>query len=358
VTGGAGGRMRARAIGLSTLALLAIAELAWWRLSVAPVAPPPAVAHDDGGLPWLDDAIDDDPDASSSSVAYDCAGLPFDDASVTCDDAPTALSRLVEASENDPSSRTAGLDDADWALWREAVRGASTLDATKLSTEERIVAQNALLRIGVRSMGRDESDARNDIARDCAQGVARLALPAPALAELGDAAEPGVERWLGPRDAWIDKHPFTRPLMHDGVFAFTMAFRPIGTGRLRARMGQLVAVDTDGLAHVTALVGKIELRRGHAHGAPACVLLRDPRRSRCGVPAGLRAVVSLDHLPANTFFNRVAPGRVGCESCHGGSSPFNLAPFDAGEAEPQMRDRRLSFLATASDRAAELARLR
>jgi hypothetical protein len=217
------------------------------------------------------------------------------------------------------------------------------------------VAQNAALRIGVRSLGGRESDGRNDVTLACARLVARLAQPGSTLAALGDAPTPQVDVWLGPREMWLDKRPFMRPLMHDGVFAYTMAFRPLQVGRVRAMMGQLVALDTDGLAHVTPLVGKVELRRGRAHVAPACVLVRDPRRARCGIPAGLRAVASLDHLPKNTFFRRVAPGRVGCESCHAGGSPFNLELFDAGNAETQLSERRAAFLAAANDRARELS---
>ena len=311
---------------------------------------------DDSGGVGFETGTDQDSDAAGTEVAYDCSGLPFEATTAACDDAPTPLSRLVEASENDPWSRIEGPDDADWALWRDGVRAAASLEPSALDVDERIVAQNALLRIGVRSLGGRESDARNDITRDCADLVARLALPASTLAGLGDAPTPEIDRWLGPRDRWLDKRPFARPLMHDGVFVYSMAFRPFQVGHARAMMGQLVAIDTDGLAHVTPVVGKIELRRGRAHSAPACVLVRDPRLVRCGVAAGMRAVRSLDHLPKNTFFARVGSGRVGCESCHGGTSPFNLALFDAGDAETQMRDRRASFLASANDRAAEPGR--
>ena len=344
---------------ISALTAIAAAGLAYvaWRAAPASVPTPTSPSGDDGQA-WLEAGVDQDTDAAATAVAYDCSGLPFEVATATCDDAPTTLSSLVEASENDPFVRAEGPDEPDWALWRDAVRAAASLDPSSLDVQERVVAQNAVLRIGVRSMGGRESDARNDIARDCARLVARLALPAAALVELGDAPTPEVERWLGPRDRWLDKRPFTRPLMHDGVFMYSMAFRPLQAGHVRAMMGQLVAIDTDGLAHVTPVVGKIELRRGRAHAAPACVLVRDPRLARCGVPAGLRAVLSLDHLPKNTFFARVGPGRVGCESCHGGSSPFNLSLYDAGDADSQMRDQRASFLASANDRAAELAALR
>jgi hypothetical protein len=371
--------MRAWTVRIAALAGAVVIGLGYvaWRAAPAPLAPQPppestaplvpsgpatppprAELPERGDASWLDVVVDEEPDAFAIDVGYDCSGLPFEVATAACDDTPTPLSRLVEASENDPFARTEGPDDADWALWRDAVRVAKTIDPSSLSVEERVVAQNAALRMGVRSIGGRESDARNDIARDCARLVQRLALPAGTLVDLGDAPTPEVDQWLGPRDRWIDKRPFLRPLMHDSVFAYSMAFRPLQAGHVRAMMGQLVAVDTDGLAHVTPLVGKIELRRGHAHVAPACVLVRDPRLARCGVPAGLRAVLSLDHLPKNTFFHRVAPGRVGCEACHAGSSPLNLGLYDAGDALEQMRDRRVSFLSSASGRAADLAALR
>ncbi len=362
---------------MATLGLASAAYVAWRhgaRPAIVPAAPPLeppsaspsesayagafAVFGEDAGRPWLAAAVDDEPDAAfTGDVAYDCSGLPFADAAPPgCDDTPTPLSRLVEASENDPWALPEGPTEADWDEWRDALAAAAALDPATMTRDDRIVAQNAALRIGVRSLHADQSDPRHDVTRPSARLVARLALPAAQLDVLGDAPAPELEAWLGSRSQWVDKRPFQRPLMHDGVFLFSMAFRPFQAGRLRAMMGQLVAIDVDGRAHVTPLVGKVELRRGRAHAAPACVLVRDPRRARCGVPAGLRAVTSLDQLPKNTFFRRTAPGRVGCESCHGGSSPFHLGFFDAGDAAEQLRDRRASFLASASDRAAELAR--
>src|SRR5579872_3770369 len=156
--------MRARGLGIAAttaVVVVAGAALALWRRSpspAGPAAPGPAPASavvsaaarldlpDDGGRPWLDDAVDEDPDGARGDVAYDCAGLPFAEPGPPCDDTPTPLSHLVEASENDPSSRPEGPEDADWVLWRDAVRAAGSLDPDSLAIEDRIVAQNAVLR--------------------------------------------------------------------------------------------------------------------------------------------------------------------------------------------------------------------
>lgn len=231
----------------------------------------------------------------------------------------------------------------------------------RLNWQERVLAQNLALRV-VASPGCVDPPttgghpARGQAPRAlAARVVRRMALPEETLRRLGAAPMPDLDRFTGSRARWHDMEARQVPLIHDGMEAFTRAFRPIRSGTTRAIFSQLLAVDTRWTPHVTPLVGRVELRQGLGPDAPACVAKLAPGRLRCKV-GGLLPIAGTtpDAKHVRSVFVDFVLDRMRCNECHGESSPRARTPGDAlfgdlgllapGKAGHHLTRRRAEFL--------------
>jgi len=293
---------------------------------------------DAGSAAWIAErptARESDEEALVRGAIYDCSGAP----TVACADAETPLSGLEHAAELFIDGNHHGPDAAALETARDALAAAHAVDPATLSVEERIAGQGVALRIALGALPSDRA-----VAGSTRTLIAKLALPAKELERLGSEPSAELDALIGPRAQWIEKKPVFIPLLHEQLFHATMAFRAVQHGELRAVFGQFIAIDRDGRPHITPVIGELELRRGTSLAAPACALVHDVRRARCGAPSGLRAVMSPDDLPRAPFFLKRPEGRVGCPTCHSRGSAFSLATLE-GSVTAHLAERRKPLLA-------------
>ena len=328
---------------------LALTAALWWTAQqpkrIAPANP----------AAWLErDAVNvDPPDAAPFvGVPYDCQWLParppcaFDAGTIEADVAVVRAQSAVGWGPSDP--RASGSLD-------EALARLNAVDLAGLTTRQRVVLQNELLGLAIARVLRrpttmmmmravDENDgARHEAERRAVTAaIAHFALAPSELDRLGSEPEPELDAWLGPRASWIDKRTPRSGLVHDSSFALRMHFRPVLAGSVRAIFGQLAAFDSAWRAHITPYVGEVELRRGRAHTAPACL-------ARLELGCGLRPASPM-LAGGSQFFGGASDGRVFCEACHleagGVTNQNNLAPASPSEAPAIVDARRDAFIAT------------
>ena len=256
-----------------------------------------------------DDAAPDAP-ADTRLVVHDCAGLG--PAAPTCAASSAPWDALIEASERltEIPARHTPPPAEFWTPLDEALGRAASARLDEMQPKERIAAQNAALFLALSAKGHAD-----DLSGRARAYVRSLAFPA---ASRPTATDPdlGLEAWLGPKSAWIERGRHTTPLMHESVHAFTRVFRLVRTPALRANFSQLVALDDRGEPYLTSVVGSIEVRRGTARDAAACVILPSAARQRCGIGAGLAAVTDVSALPDSHFLGHGSNGLVRCNTCH------------------------------------------
>lgn len=281
--------------------------------------------------------------AASSAVAphavrYDCGPLG-EVATEPCEAAPPWLGELERYGGyiTDQGMTRTTREQCRAAL--AALRAGVAHDLEALSTEARVLAQNAALRIFISAPKRCDYAGVHGVGPPAARLVQRLALPPAVLNTLGAAPIAELDDWIGQRARWRDmatERPSTKKtLFHDQADKHTRIFRPVRSGDTRAIFSRVIAIDTDWQPRVTSLVAKVELRRGLDDAAPACGAKIDLDRIQCG--AHLKVVSDLEKLPISRFFFRVQEGHVGCNQCHirTANKGANLVPLaaDAGGAE-------------------------
>lgn len=285
-------------------------------------------------------ATDADPEpVMEPAVTYDCGFVSIP--SSTCPSSPAWIGQLDRLGAAFIAERGTAPTRDECRLASTALDRLLAVDPATLTTVERIVAQNGALRIvGPRTCGPEFPE----LSAKAARAVGHAALPAEALAALGDAPLPDLVDWLGPTRTWRDRRTETAPLFHDTMEFFTRAFRPVRGEKALAVFSQLVAVDTDWRVHVTPVVGRIELRAKAEREAAACIGKLDPGRLRC--ETGRIRPVPEEALPTNVFVRLTAPGRVDCNRCHGSDETHaNLS--DLTDPKAHLRERRRRFLAEA-----------
>ena len=295
-----------------------------WLMACVPApapAPAPKVHHARVSVSAREDPVWVDPDdalfaaplAGEIGLPYDCRGVRPGPGWAS----PTthATARLVAVVDPDSPER---VEETPELL--EALSDASNQDPTALTIFERVVVQSTALSLALR--------AHDELAERAWSVVERFAATPQELEALGSVADVSVEGWLGPRRSWHDRKGEQcgdgRLLLHDRFFAGARAFRPIRTGAWRALVAQLVAIDTQGGAHVTPFVGQIELRRGLDPEAPVCIVHLDEEALRGGAPGGLRRA-QLDRLAPTRLVQHASPGAIACMNCHGG---HGIGDFD------------------------------
>jgi hypothetical protein len=266
--------------------------------------------------------------AHAEGVVFDCA--PF---------VPRELTACRRARADDPAVRLLAAaqelprflalhvpPEARWSALRRAVDGATALDPASETVPERVQLQNAALRIAVYA-----GHERPTLTGAALRLVERLALPAATLNALGEEPTSGLERWIGPASTWRVKDRRGRATLHGSLHQEMRYFRPVQAGQHRVIFSQLLAVDSTGHPHLTPFCGELEARYDRAVDASACVAEVELGALRCGAPVGLRPVDASAH-PATHLFHLVAFGRVGCPSCHGARSAFNLPEAPPADA--------------------------
>lgn len=286
------------------------------------------------------DFADGDADARVG-VTYDCRGFGPERAPRAKPIAASIaeLVRVVDPSSSDTLASSEATVSALDAVAR--------LEPERLDVFERVVVTNTALSVVLR-VSSDEYGAV-----PLAKVVARaFALPAETLEALGAEVDPVVERWLGPRALWSDRKGVScgdgRALRHDRTYRGARAFRPVRSGDTRALVAQLVAIDTDGMAHVTPYVGEIEVLRGAGAARSTCVAELDADGLRAGAPGGLRRV-RREGVPHTPFIKPAGAGAFGCGACHaesgsGGAGDFADVPRDEGASLMQNRRRAVGAL--------------
>jgi hypothetical protein len=242
-----------------------------------------------------------------------------------CAPATDALADLVRAANGFtpggvPCLQTALLPPTWPKTVTAALAGAARVDLHSLSRTERIVAQNAALRLAlcVGSMGQPKP-ASSAIGRAAFGIVKRFALPAADLDQGNDTPDDAIAAWLGQPSTWKDRLTPSAHSLHQTGMGLTLSERPVLAGALWANIGNAVAVDTALHAHVTNVVGKIDMRRSDASGAN-CVASLDLAWLRCGAPMGLHLVDALaaEKTPpsSDALLFAVHSERLRCRLCH------------------------------------------
>ncbi|HEV8321466.1 MAG TPA: hypothetical protein VG389_07620 [Myxococcota bacterium] len=290
---------------------------------------------------------------ADGALAYTCEGLP---AEVPLAAAFTAAHTADAAAARAAADAALALEAAghargpDWlrdaAL---ALAGMRAVDIGALTLKDRLLAQNGAYRLAgvldglarptklatpapLRTLGRLRDDA--------VALVDALALPGAAFAAMGAAPDAALERWLGPRAGWVERRTEAcgeTLLVHERANDGALAFHPFRGGPTRALVAQVVGFDRDRRAHVTPLVATIELRRGLAARAPACVVELD-------APRGVLAPVAHAALEPSMFIRPVAHGGIGCTACHGSETAFGAADVPDAAAAAALADARRAHI--------------
>jgi len=265
--------------------------------------------------------------AQMPTSTYDCRWiLPTEPA--TCPPTDDAVTELVRAADAYQMASHFGPTEATWAQMLAAVRRArATLDPDLLTFRERVVAQNAGLRIARTVANHGEWAATPALLRESGGLIAWLAYDP---ARFGDSdADDEIAGWFGPRETWIEERREDDPgLFHEQVYFRTRAFRMLRVGDRHFIFSQLVAIDSAWRPHVTPVIGDVEMRRDVERDQRACIAEFDVSWARCGAPAGLRALESLPIAHLGGYVEVDADGRGNCISCHGAGQVLGRAILD------------------------------
>jgi hypothetical protein len=293
--------------------------------------------------------------AQMASSTYDCIWIAPAQPPA-CAPTDDAITELLHAADAYRMASHSGATEAMWAQMLAAVRRARvTLVPDSLTFPERVAAQNAGLRIA-RTAANHQFAATPVLLGETGRLIAWLAYD-PVRFDDSDA-DGEIAAWFGPRETWIEERPADDAgLFHEQVYFHTRAFRMLRVGDHHFIFSQLVAIDSAWRPHVTPVVGDVEMRRDLESGQRACIAEFDAAWSRCGAPAGLRA---LDRLPISHLGGYVevdADGRANCLMCHGADQVLGRVMRDlaADEVAADLARRRGRLLA---DLAEQLAPIR
>jgi hypothetical protein len=219
-----------------------------------------------------------------------------------------------------------------------AVRAAQARDWNADPVPEKIVAQNAALRLAICRAGPAAATLRHE----AIALVGKLALSPAELSGLGDDPTPAVRAWIGDPATWRELQAPAPVAFHESGFGRTKSSRALLVGEELANVGQLVAIDTSWEPHVTPIVGSLEIRRPYkAEHASICVTSLDVGWLRCGAPGGLRPFgpesAPLDANAPVVF--RSDSARIPCRGCHLGTGRPRalLAPLDEAKRDGDAR---------------------
>jgi hypothetical protein len=289
--------------------------------------------------------------------ALDCSGLaPPPPAS--CPPRSDAFADLVRAANG--FSMASGICAVTSELMTEASvqeaigavdRAAADTWSTR-SLSERVIGQNAALRLAICSTFRDQQVAVRelvpDLRRRAAKLVRQLAPTRHELDALGTSPSPEITRWIGKPETWKDQRPPHGFIgFHERGYGLTKAIRTMLVGTTLVNMGQLVAVDDEWKPHITPIVGSMEVRRPlDSPQATLCAASLDIDWLSCGAPAGLRpfgeGAARMDPR-ANVVF-RTDRMVAHCRVCHTRLGTPQGVPLPPGTEQAALATRREVFL--------------
>jgi hypothetical protein len=255
-------------------------------------------------------------------VRFDCSGPLAPKGGAGCatrPDVPQAATNLVAAASQllvYQADHTP--PEARWTTLRTAIDDAAKLGA--LPDAARIVLQNAALRIAIYAA----RGTQRDLARAAFALADKLALEPKRFASSDPVA---AEYLLGPIATWRHRDRRNAPLMHASLNMDMMYFRPVLAGTTRAVIGQLIAFDTAGAAHLTPIISDLEMRASAEPTSAACVMELDLVDLLCA-PPGIRVVDPTTH-PTTHFFRRTTSGELECNGCHDANTFPIVAETDA-----------------------------
>lgn len=277
---------------------------------------------------------------------YDCSWIA--PASLQCAAADDALAGLAPAADLHEAASHFGPDEATWSQMLAAVRRArAELDRERLSFRERVVVQNAALRIAVVVASYSasvETELTRRLLRESAGLIVWLALPADRLEY--SVAYGELAQWFEPTAIVREVHTGGDAFVfHEAIHLFTRAFRMVRVGRRHFIFSQLAAIDDQWRPHVTPVVGDLEMRNEEGLEMSACIAEFDAAASRCGAPAGLRALERLPISHVGGYVRIDESGTANCTQCHIGGQVLGQAirdlPAAAVAAELRLRQTRL-----------------
>lgn len=214
-------------------------------------------------------------------------------------------------------------DEADEAALR--LRAAIEVDPDALPDPARIALHNDIWGLVTRlSRGRASRESTHRLFEAATELRERLALPASRIEALpGDPIPAPVAAILDPAAGWREVASEMPVLGHEGAFGLRRIFRLARVGPEIAMFSQLVMLDTEGRAHLSAVPGELEqLTMGEQGATAAAVHELDRRALRCGAPP-LHAVDRVEHVPgrgADRFLHRFETPRplaeLPCLRCH------------------------------------------
>jgi hypothetical protein len=235
---------------------------------------------------------------------------------------------------------------------------AARIDARALPLRARVALQNDawgfVERLRASSVTSEPHDA---LARAGIALVRTLAFTEPELASLDGAEVPeALARLLPASEGWREVDTEHSVLGHERAFGLRRLFRLFVAPGRRALASQLVALDARGGAHLTSVVGEIEvLRFDGALPVEARVHHLD-RGALGGAEQRLVSVDAIDHIPslgADRFLLSLeAPeplATMPCARCHEDDDAFSLP---TGEPPRPERHTRLLEQATGAWRSA------
>jgi hypothetical protein len=151
-----------------------------------------------------------DAPAQTPTSTYDCSWIALA-APASCAPGHDAITELLRAADAYQMASHFGPTEATWARMLAAVRRArATLDPDRLAFRERVVAQNAALRIARTVANHGELLTAPGLLPEAGGLVAWLAYDP---ARFGDSDEDGeLAGWLGPRPAWIEEGRRATPI--------------------------------------------------------------------------------------------------------------------------------------------------
>jgi hypothetical protein len=124
-------------------------------------------------------------------------------------------------------------------------------------------------------------------------------------------------------------------------------------------LGQLVAVDTEWMPHITPFVGSLEIRRPiHSAQTKLCAASLDIGWVRCGAPAGIRPFMEENESAAATepFMFRTDGSRRECAGCHLGGGETKAEEVSPAAAQKDVAARRAALLRDVAERIQVLLR--
>lgn len=220
-----------------------------------------------------------------------------------------------------------------------ALRAALDRDLERLPLRSRVVLQNDVWGLAQRLAASSSTAPEAQEAQAAAAALVwKLALPAESLQRIdGRSIPPHVRAAIGEEsEGFRERSSEHRVLGHERAFGLRRAFRILLAEGQHALISQLVALDRDGRAHLTDIVGEVELLQFDGPRLLAARVLHLERRAlRTSLLAGsLVEVERIAQIPSEGASRPIIrfdpPARVAdlpCAQCHEDESMMSL-PFE------------------------------